>query len=110
MTPSQLAAAFYTLHDHATVEDPGSGGTYDLSNKAYGKADVSSAGNRTHKLPDDGTILLSRNATGSGTLTINDSDGNAVASVVANETALCFRVGDATNNRWHAVILKMGAT
>ena len=48
--------------------------------------------------------------TGAGTITVNDSDGNAVASVVDNETGLCVRVGEGTNKRWHAVVLKMGAT
>lgn len=110
MSPSQLAAAFDAIRQYSTVQDVTTGSFLDLANKAFAKARINSSGGKTVKLPNDGFIVLIHNYTGAGTITVNDSDGNAVASVIDNETAFCVRVGEATNDRWHAVVLKMGAT
>jgi hypothetical protein len=107
MNQSQLAQAFGYLRQFGAIGDAA---TFVLDNMDFARVDVVSTGGVTRVLPDAGFVLLLHNASGAGTITVNDTDGNAVASVVDNETALCIRVGESTNKRWHANVLKMGAT
>ncbi len=110
MSMAQVAAALDQYREFALIPDPGAGGTYGVKVDGLTRCNVNSTGGVTQILPNKGYILMIHNATGAGTITVNDSDGNAVASIVDNETAFCVRVGTGTNKRWHAVILKMGAT
>jgi len=60
-------------------------------------------------LPNAGFCVLIRH-TGTGSAQVNDSDGNDVCEIDNNQTGLCFRVGEATNNRWHSALLTMGTS
>lgn len=110
MSFAQIVAGLDQFREFMLIPDPGAAGTYNVKQNGIFRANVNSTGGVTQVLPNLGFIGLIHNSTGAGTITVNDSDGNAVASIVDNETAFCVRVGSGTNKRWHAVILKMGAT
>ncbi len=107
--PAQLADAF----TFAVVPDPGDTGTIAIGNNGICRCDVVSTGGVTVVLPDHGYICLVHNSP-SGTpaaITINDTDGNTVATLADGETALCLRVGgDTANHRWQAAIFTVGIT
>lgn len=112
MNPSALAAAFGAIREYAEPVDTPPGGTseLELNNLNFAFLQADSAGDKIIDLPNDGFILLINNFTGGGTISVRDSDATAVASIADNKTALLVRVGEETNNRWHATILKLGAT
>ncbi len=111
MSFAQVTAALDQFREFMLIPDPGAAGTYAIGTNGIVRCNINSTGGVTQVLPNMGLCALLHNHTGAGNITVNDSDGNAVCNPIADqETALCFRVGAATNKRWHAVILKMGAT
>lgn len=109
MNPAALSAAFAAVRDFAIVPDVTTGSKLDLANKNFSMSKLSGASSKTVKLPDDGFIHFVHQSGGANAITVQDSDGSVVATVGVNETALCIRVGNTTNRRWHAVIMGMNA-
>ena len=109
MSSATVIAAFEAAYENMIVGDPAATEAIDMSALGVARVNVDSTGGKTIVLPDSGFMCLIHNYTGAGTITVNDTDGNAVASVVDEETGLCMRAGEATNKRWHAIVLKMNA-
>ena len=110
MTPSQLSAAFDAVRQFATIADVSTGGTLAIQNSSFAVCNIDSSGDKTVVLPDTGFMALLHNLTGGGTITVNDTDGNAAATIDSGQSCISFRVGEATDKRWHSVILGQGAT
>jgi hypothetical protein len=110
MNKSHLAAALSVARELSVVPDVANTETFDIGDIGFAVISADSTGGKTKVLPNSGFIAIIHNASGDGTLTITDTDGDTVAAPVDNETALCIRVGDVADNRWHGVILGQNAS
>jgi hypothetical protein len=109
----KVMAALGDNFDVNSSQDATAGGATLRLPPGFGVVGVDGSGSPTKIMPNSGFIAVINNTEpSSGSITLNDTDGNLVATIDPAEAAFCVHIGQAageTNQHWRAVIISSPA-